>query len=157
MIFNNFTLREVSENIYPEMYNRKESMSIIKSFYDNLKFAFNNKKEKDILGKIFYFDFSNFTCDNLFELNNDLIEELYRSKINNKQNNIKDILIIMCNISRITESNYTRAAFERHFQYIKNGLIVIEDFTYDGLMKHLKEGLLGKISYFFISIIIYIC
>ena len=100
-------------------------MSIIKSFWENLKFAFNNKKEKDILGKIFYFDFSNFTCDNLFELNNDLIEELYRSKINNKQNNIKDILIIMCNISRITESNYTRAAFERHFQYIKNGLIVI--------------------------------
>ena len=159
MIFNNFTLREVSENIYPVIYNKEESISIIKSFYENLIFAFNNKKEKDILGKEIYIDFedlSNFTCDNLFELNNDLVEELYKSKINNKPKNIKDNLIIMCNSSRIAESNDSRAAFERHFQYIKNGLIVIEDFTYDGLMKHLKEGLLGKISYFFINIIIYL-
>ena len=159
MIFNNFTLREVSENIYPEIYNKEESISIIKYFYENLKYAFNNKKEIDILGIDIYIDFedlSNFTCENIFELNNDLIEELYNSKIDNKPKDLKDNLIVMCNSSRIAESVDSRAVFERHFQYIKNGLIIIDDFTYDGLMKHLKEGTFGKISYFFINIIIYL-
>ena len=150
---------EVSENIYPNLYNSEESISIIKTFYENLKYAFNNKNEKDYLGIELYSDFedlSNFTCEDLYEFNNELLEELNESSVTNKPTGIKEKLITLCNISKITESNDTRAVFERHFQYIKNGLISIDDFSYEGLMNHLNEGALGNIASFFNVIIIYL-
>ena len=158
MNFNNYTLKEVSKNIYPQFYNESEPISIIKIFYDNLKYAFNNKREKDKLGLYIYSDFedlSNFTCDILFDLNDDLLDELNKSNIIDKPTNIKDRLIKICNNSKIAESIDSSAVFERHFQYIKNGLISIDDFKYDGLMNHIKRGDLGEISFFFIFIIIY--
>ena len=159
MIFNNFTLAEVSEYIYPHLYNKEEEISIIKIFYENLKYAFNNKKEKDFLGTRIYEDiedYSNFTCENLYELNKDLVEELNHSLITNKPTAIKEKLIKVCNNSKVADSNDPRAVFERHFQYIKNGLISIDDYSYSGLMEHLKRGNLGNISLFFNIVIIYL-
>ena len=159
MVFNNFTLEEVSQNIYPNLFNPNERVSIIKTFYENLKYAFNSKKEKDSLSANFYEDFediSNFTCDKLYELNIKKIEELYNSTVENQPINITEQLISICNNSRITESNDPRTVFERHFQNIKNGLVHIDDFTLEGLIQHLKKGTLGKISLFFNIILIYL-
>ena len=159
IIFNNFTLREVTEYIYPEIYNPEEPISIIKTFYENLKYAFNNKKEKDILGKNLYQDLEDlydFNCENLYELNNDFLEELYTSKVSNKPPNIKEKLIKICNNSKITESNDSRAVFERHIQYIKNGILSIDDYSYAGLIEHLKKEYLGGIANFFNVVIIYL-
>ena len=159
MIFNNFTLSEYTQYIFPEFYSPEEPISIIKMFYENLKYAFNNKKEKDYLGKKIYQDFEDlygFTCENLFELNNKFLDDFNNSKVINKPANIKENLIIFCNKSKITDSNDTRAVFERHIQYIKNGLISIDDFSYDGLMEHLKKRYLGRIAIFFNIIIIYL-
>ena len=158
MVFNNYTLSEVSKNIFPELYNESEPISIIKSFYENLKYAFNNKKEKDSINIQIYSDledFSNFTCEDLFELNNELLEEINNSTLVDKPTNIKERLIKICNNSKIAESIDSRAVFERHFQYIKNGLLSIDNFTYDGLMDHLKSGNLGEISFFFNIIIVF--
>ena len=159
IIFNNFTLSEVTEYIYPEIYNPEEPISIIKTFYENLKYAFNNKKEKDILGKNLYQDLEDlydFNCENLYELNDDFLKELYTSKVSNKPPNIKEKLIKICNNSKITESNDLRAVFERHIQYIKNGILSIDDYSYDGLIEHLKKQYLGGIANFFNVVIIYL-
>ena len=160
MIFNNFTIEEITQYIYPEYYNPGETISIIKIFYERLLYAFNSKRHKNSLGKSFYQDFENsydFTCQNLFNLNDNFLEELYTSKMsNNRSLNIKKELIKLCNNTKITESNEVRAVFERHIQYIKNGLTSIDDYSYEGLIEHLKKGYLGKVSIFFNFIIIYL-
>jgi hypothetical protein len=159
MIFHNFTLQEVSQNIYPQLYNPNEPVSIIKTFYENLKFAFNSQKEKDSLTINIYEDFqdtSNFTCENLYQLNNDKIEELYNSTVVDQTKNISEKLIQICNNTGITESNDPTTVFERHFQDIKNGLVSIDDFTLGGLMKHLKSRIIGKVSLSFNIILIYL-
>ena len=159
MIFNNLTLPEISEYIYPYLYNKEEDISIIKIFYENLKYAFNNKKEKDFLGTSVYVDIednNNFTCENLYELNNDFLKEINQSSITKKPNKIKENLIKACNNSKVADSNDPRAAFERHFQYIKNGLISIDDFSYEGLIYHLSGGSLGNIALFFNIVITYL-
>ena len=159
MIFHNFTLQEVSQNIYPQLYDPEEPISIIKTFYENLKYSFNSKKEKDSLTTKIYQDFedtSNFTCEGLYELNSEKIDELDTSTVENKVDNILERLITICKTTRITESNDPRTVFERHFQDIKNGLVSIDDFTREGLLNHLKKRTLGKMSLFFNIIVIYL-
>ena len=158
MIFNNSTISEVTQKIYPSLYDPKESISIIKSFYQDLKLAFNSKKEKDALGKLYedVEDISNFTCQDIYELNSDIFEELEGSSVSQKPNNITGKLISMCENTKITESNDPRTLFERHFQRIKNGIITIDDYSYEGLINHLKEGNLGRVSLFFNNVLIYL-
>ena len=158
MIFDNFTLNEVTENIYPSLYNPDESTSILKSFYEDLKLAFNSKKEKDSLGKLYedIEDESNFTCQQIYDLSNDIFDELMESSVLQKPTDIKEKLINMCENTKLTESNDPRTLFERHFQKIKNGIVTINDFSYDGLIAHIKEGNLGRVALFFNNVIIYI-
>jgi len=95
----------------------------------------------------------NFTCENLYFLNSENLNEI--SKNFNK--NITGNLIQFCEKSRITESNDFRSVFERHFQNIKNGVLSIDDFSYKGLLKIIMEqGILSKSSVFFNIIVIYI-
>ena len=79
MIFNNFTIDELSKNIFNDSnINKQNSGTLIKSFYLDLKNAFNNKKEINKLNRI-YSDFetkTNFTYEILYEMNEERINEL---------------------------------------------------------------------------------
>ena len=79
---------------------------------------------------------------------------------NPKSKDLKDIeshLIEICKFSGVTETNDFRTAFERHFQYIRNGILSIDDFSYEGLIKNINEnGTISKISLFFNIMIFHI-
>ena len=157
MIFNNFTINEISKKMYPNLYNPKEDLSLLKSFYQNLINAFDIKKEIDELGNLYEIDISNFTCGNLYDLNEKIIEELNKTVLGSKlSTNIKNKLIIICEHLGVTDNNDPKSEFERHIQLIKNGLISIDDFDYTGLIDHLKSGNLGKISLLFNNVLIYL-
>ena len=158
MIFHNYTLDEVSNKLLAD-YIGTEKNALIKSFYLDIETAFNSIKEKNKI-KTLYQDFedtTSFTCENLFKLNNDSIKEILEYDKGNQLSNLTNHLIKLCKFSRITESNDFRTVFERHFQYIRNGILSMNDFSYDGLIDHIiNDGTLSRISLFFNSIIIYI-
>ena len=159
MIFNNYTIDELSQNIFKESDSNKNNGNyLVKSFYEDLQYAFNSKKEKNKLDKI-YDDFenlSNFTCEFLYEINDDFINLLENNSEIKKINDIREILIKICNKTRVDESNDIISAFEYHFQFIRNGILYLNDFTYEILINHINSGKLGKITVFFDFIIIYV-
>ena len=108
MIFNNYTIDELSQNIFKESdSNQNNGDYLVKSFYEDLQYAFNSKKEKNKLDKI-YDDFenlSNFTCEFLYEINDDFINLLENNSEIKKINDIREILIKICNKTRVDESN----------------------------------------------------
>ena len=156
MIFNNFTISEISKKMYPNLYNPKEDISFLKLFYQNLIRAFDIKKEIDELGNLYESDISNFTCENLYKLNSKIIEELNKTSLGPELSNIKNKLIKICENLGVAENNDPKLEFERHIQLIKNGLISIDDFDYKALIKHLMDGNLGKISLLFNNVLIYL-
>ena len=74
MVFNNLTIEEVTEMILLE--NKNENNVLFKSFYDDLKYIFDNKKEKNYVGKLFidFEDIAEFTCENLFNYNKHFLD-----------------------------------------------------------------------------------
>ena len=158
MVFHNYTLEEVTNNILSQ-YIGKEKNALIKSFYLDIETAFNSIKEKNKIKTVYedFEDTSNFTCENLFKLNSDIINEILKYDKGNQLSNLTAHLTRICEFSRITESNDFRTVFERHFQYIRNGILSLNDFSYEGIIDHIiNDGTLSKISLFFNSIIIYI-
>ena len=157
MIFHNYTIEEVSKFIFKDYEENKNHL--LNSFYDDLKLAFDSKKEKSKISKIFqdFEDQTNFTCEKLFEYNyNNIQLEKENPKAKNL-NNIEKNLIDICEDSKISQTNDFRTVYERHFQYIKNGILSISDYTYDGLIEHIiGKGTIAKISLFFNVIIIHI-
>ena len=151
MVFHNYTLEEISTRIFLN----EEPNYILNSFYNDIELAFNNKKEKNKINSL-YQDFEdelNFTCENLYYLNSENLNEISI----NFNKNITHNLIRFCENSRITESNDFRSVFERHFQNIKNGILSINDFSYSGLLNIImEEGLLSRASAFFNMIVIYV-
>jgi hypothetical protein len=157
MIFNNFTFSEASQKIYPKLYDPKENLSVIKFFYSNMHSAFNSQKEKNILGDLYQDDdISNFTCDNLYSLNKKILEELETTTSGSKLSSIKKKLIKMCENFGINELKDPKIEFGRHFQYLKNDIISLNDFSYDGIIRHLQTGNLGKISLLFNNVMQYL-
>ena len=158
MVFHNYTLDEVTNLILSDYINNEKN-ALIKSFYYDIETAFASIKEKNKIGGLYqdFEDTSNFTCENLFKLNSEKIKEIEDNDKEKKLNNITGNLIKLCEFSKITESNDFRTVFERHFQYIRNGMLSINDFSYQGIIDHIiNDGTLSKISLFFNSIIIYI-
>ena len=159
MIFNNFTIDELSESIFNDSnINKNEPNALLKSFYEDLQYAFNSKKEKNELNHI-YMDFekkTNFTCEMLYEENG--FNEISFNDISeiNQLNNTTKNLIRLCKKSRIDESNEILSAFEWHFQNIKNGILSMNDFSNEGLINQIKSGVLGKITVFFNCVIIFV-
>ena len=106
----------------------------------------------------FYQDFedvSNFTCEKLFELNKENIETVKENTKAKDLNDLESHLIALCKFSKITESNDFRTVFERHFQYIRNGILSIDDFSYEGLIKNInEEGTISRITLFFNSMVL---
>ena len=153
MIFNNFTFTEVSQKIYPELYNPEESLSVLKYFYSSIKIAFNSQKEKKNLGNL-YSDknISNFTCNNLYTINEKMLNEFNETASTYKLSNIKQKLINICENFGINELKEPKNEFERHFQNLKT----FRGFSYDLIIKQLKTGNLGKITLLFNNVMIYL-
>ena len=132
----------------------KENNILLKTFYEDIQLVFNSNKEKNSIQNIFQ-DFEkelNFTCDTLFELNREKIQKIEN---NTSLKNVTYNLISLCEFLRVTGSNDYRTVFQRLFQNIKNGIVLITDFKYEGLIKYIKtEESLGRISLFFDTIVI---
>ena len=159
IIFNNFTLTDIINNIYSDLNSYEGPNSILLSFYENLQPAFDSQKEKNILGDLYevFEKDSNFSCEILFKKNDEFLEEMEATLSSKKITKIKNKLLNYCNNSRIDESHDSINVFERHFQYISNGLLSLNDFTYNGLITHLKNGNLGEVTLFFSNVIIFLC
>ena len=150
MVFNNMTLKFATSIFYPDVYDEFESLSIFKYFYSALKLGFNNKIEIEELGSI-YKNFGNvekFTCGDLYEDEGKVLINLYISQINSTDDAQKKLTNMCINFIGM-DSDKTLYLIENHFQYIKNGIINLVDFSKEGLISHIKLGYLGRISLFF--------
>ena len=158
MIFNNFTMDELAK-LYLDIKDKNQPNALFRSFYNDLKFAFNNKRERNEISSV-YNDFENqfaFTCEALFEFNNDYLEMIKNNSKSEGLNDIKGNLIKLCKNTGIADSNDYTTIFERHFQYIRNGMASLTDYTYPGLLGHFNSGgTLSRISLFFNCILIYL-
>ena len=106
---------------------------------------------------LFYKDFLNFTCENLFESNIEYIKEIENYNESKKLNDIKGNLIKLCKNIKIDEFNNYEIVFENHFQQIKNGMIYLTDYTYPGLLNHINnEGTISRMTVIFNCILIYL-
>ena len=167
MIFNNYTIEEminymellndIKEN-YNENNSNNENISniIFINFYQDLYLIFDLKKNKKNIGNLYqdFDDLSEFNCVNLYSLvKYELLDELDKILSNI---NLKQKLINICIFSHIAESKDIKTIFERHFQFIKNGMISLKDFSYEGLNKNLNSTIIGRITFFFLSTTIYI-
>ena len=159
MIFHCITLEQVSNIVKKDENDKKDSYGFLKSFYEDLKLAFNGKKEKNSLGSIYQDieDISDFTCEKIYELNNDFIKEIENNTLLGGSKNITNILVKLCESGKITQTKDYRSIFERHFQYIRNGILNINDSSYNGIIDHIiNDSSLSRISLFFDFVIIYI-
>ena len=70
MIFNNYTMDELA-NEYLDAKDKKQPSALLRIFYNDLKSAFNKKKEKNEISYIYNnFNYKKtITCKKLFELN----------------------------------------------------------------------------------------
>ena len=158
IIFNNLTIEELSTDIFyspgNNIYNRA---TLLNSFYDDLFIAFNYEAEINILRKNFEsFPFFNFTCENLYESNRGYILELANYSLIHNISDIISQLKQICKRSRLAEYNDMNAVFQSHYQEIKNSIVFITDNSYTGLIKHIKEGKLGKVTLHFNCILLYL-
>jgi hypothetical protein len=164
MIFNNYTLEEMGE--FLEFSNIKESGQIhlnetdsnliFDSFYQDLYLLFDLEKDQENMGTMYqdFEDLAEFNCVNMvvtfkyeiLEKVDELLEDL----------DLKQRLVEICIISHITESKNLKTIFERHFQFIKNGMLSLTDFSYEGLNKNLEKTTIGRIAFFFFTTTIYI-
>ena len=150
MIFNNFTVDYATEVLYPQVYQKSEPLDLFKYIYSSLKLGFNNKIEIENLGNL-YKNFDNiaqYSCVYLYKENAEELLELYTNEISSAVN-IQDKLTNMCMNIIGLDCDKSLYFIENHFQYIKNGIIILDDFTYPGIIAHLKLGYLGRVSLFF--------
>jgi len=159
MIFQSYPLNDLSSKVFFQyVEGDNDGNSIITSFYKDVQNTFNNQKEKDNLKDIYsdFGDIMDFTCENLYNANDDKIEEIKNNSESKKIDNLKHKLIKLCENSRFFESNDIITALQKHYQTIKNGIISISDFSYNGLIEHIKTGNIGRATIFFNCILIYV-
>ena len=159
MIFHNYTVKELSPKIfYQNVEGDNDEKSILRSLYKDVQNAFNGEKEKNNI-KMVYLDYGEteeFTCETLFEMNEENLEELRQNDEIKKIPDMKEKLINICKRSRLTETNDIITALQKHYQRIKNGILSIKDFSYKGLINHLSDGALGQTTIFFNCILVYV-
>jgi len=158
MIFNNYTMDELA-NLYLDGKDKNQRNALLRIFYNDLKSAFNKKKERNEINSV-YSDFDDkitFTCETLFELNSDNLEQIKNNSKSVELNDIKGNLIKLCENTGIDDFKDYITIFEMHFQYIRNGMISLTDFTYPGLLEHFNSsGTISRMSLLFNCIIIYL-
>ena len=159
MVFHSLSISEVTTFVIPNSTKESNQNLLFLDFYEKLQLIFNAKKEKNELKKIYQDleDKSGFNCEIIYVLNRDKIQKLEKYT---KERNLTDIeknLIDICKNTKIDSSTDFRIIFERHFQYIRNGMLVINNFSLDAIINHIKTDLtLSRISLFFDNITIYL-
>ena len=162
MIFHNLTIEQINEIIILNKTKSKDRNAFYRNSYDNLLNIFNNKQQiKKVLKMFKDLDYvGDFTCQKLYELNNETISEI-ENKVHEKNytelTNITNNLIQICENTKYTEAKDFRTIYQRHFQYIGNGILSLKDTSIKGLIDHImNEGILSHISVFFSFVIKYI-
>ena len=161
MIFNNYTITEMEnymefENVNQQQNIDNNSNSLLNNFYKNLYLFFESQRDIKNLGGLYksFEDLVEFNCVNLYTANKyELLEEL---DIILSGQDIKKKLINICYDSGITKAKDIKTIFERHFQFIKNGIISLTDFSFKGLNNNLNTIIIGRATFFFLSNTIYI-
>ena len=150
MIFNNYTVDYATKILYPDIYHKSEKLTMFKYIYSSMKLGFNNKIEIESLGDL-YKNFDNvkrYSCEHLYKENAEEFLSLYTNEVSSSID-IQEKLTNMCVNILGLDSDKSLYLIENHFQYIKNGIIILDNFTYQGIITHLKLGYLGRVSLFF--------
>jgi hypothetical protein len=158
MIFDNCTLDDLAQGIFFDQNKQvNDGIHLLNSFYDDLYLAFNFEIEIKILVREFSgFPFFNFTCENLYDMQKDSIQELEANPEIQKIGNVGDKILLLCTRSGIDLYNDISTVFANHYQTILQSITLVEDFSYEGLIQHLKDGLFGQIYLTFNLILMYI-
>ena len=164
MIFNNFTLEEMG--VFLEYTNVNEgektniseanSNLIFDSFYQDLYLLFDLEKDQHNIGTMYqdFEDLAEFNCYNMVvTFKYEILEKVDEIL---SEVDLKKKLVEICTVSHITESRNLKTIFERHFQFIKNGMLSLTDFSFEGLNKNLEKTTIGRIAFFFFTTTIYI-
>ena len=162
MIFNNFTLDELvdylelSKDKNIDTISAENSNIIFDEFYKSLYLLFDLEKDQKYMGDLYqdFEDLAEFNCVNMVATFKYEILEKVDELMTNLD--LKQKLIDICIISHITESKNLKTIFERHFQFMKNGMLSLTDFSYNGLNKNLDSTIIGRIAFFFFTTTIYI-
>ena len=129
---------------------------IFNSFYRDLYLVFELEKYHKNLGDLYqdFEDLAEFNCINMVVTFHYEVLEIVDEKM--KELDLMQKLVDICVISHITESKNLKTIFERHFQFMKNGMLSLTDFSYEGLNKNLETTIIGRIAFFFFTTTIYI-
>ena len=149
MIFDNCTLDDLAHDIFYETYYKvNDRTQLLKSFYDDLYQVFNYEFEIRILVSNFAsgFPYFFFSCDNMYFMESDYIEMLGSNPEIKKIENLGDKMFKICDDTGWDFNHDIANAFAYHHQDVKNSIVLINDFSYEGLMAHLKEGFYGQIK-----------
>ena len=147
IIFDNNTLDELAQDIHFDEENKINSgIQLINSFYDDLYLVFNYEIEVRVLVRIFAsgFPYFHFSCENLYFMVNEDIEKLKLNPVIKGIDNIKEKMFNICEEAGLDFNNDIANAFAVHYQTIMHAINSITDYSYDGLINHLKKGLLGR-------------
>ena len=159
MIFDNCTLEDLAQDIFYEENNKiNNGIQLVNSFYDDLYLVFNYELEVRVLVNIFASDFNYFyfSCENLYFMENDYIEKLKLNPVISHINDVEGNILKICQRTGLDYNNDIAIAFGDHYQNVIHAVNIINDFSYDGLINHLKKGLFGKIFLKFNLILNYI-
>ena len=158
MIFDNYTLDDLAKDIFYEPDSKfNDGIHLLNSFYDDLFLAFNFEIEIKILVSTFSgFPFFNFTCENLYIMQSDSIKELEANPEIQKIGNAGRKMFEICSRSGIDFYNDITTAFGNHYQSVLQAITLVNKFSYEGLVNHLKEGYFGRIYLTFNFILMYI-
>ena len=158
MIFDNMTLDDLSRDIFLNPINEiNDGEHLLNSFYNDLYISFNyNVEIKVLIDNFDGFPYFNFTCENLYQIENDVIEELEKNQEIQKIGDLKQKIFKICDDSEIDLNNEMTEVFQYHYQLIRHAITSINNFTYEGLLEHLNIGPLGEIYINFNLILIHI-
>jgi hypothetical protein len=158
MIFNNYTIDEIENYMGFSKIESEEKNSnmIFDRFYQDLYLLFDLEKDQKKMGGFYpnFEDSTEFNCTNIF--NNYNYDVINKADEIRKDLHLKERLHDICVMSHINDIKNLKTIFEKHFQFVKNGMFSLTDFSYEGLNNHLDTTLVGRISIFFFSITIYI-
>ena len=152
--FQQFILQGLS---IEEMSERIGTKDILDSFSNDLANVFLLQKErKKIKSGIKNFDdYASFNCENLYNNYKYRVLEILYKKYPEK--NYKQKLIKLCEYSNITIKGLDMETIsDKFFQDIINGMMSVEDETYESRVKVIFSDTISKFGMFFNSIIIFI-
>ena len=86
-------------------------------------------------------DIANFSCKNIYMLNHDKLKLVANYTEEKNVTIMENILIETCEVTKIEEIKNFRTLFERHFQYIRNGMLSIDNFSYESIINHIITDL----------------